>query len=250
MRGLSVLLAKRLIRDIEAKIEQRPAAEISVDKLVGDIYGGRVSGQITLKERKAGKPEYSLQAGFNEVDLSELLAAGRNDGLEENEHTAGTLEGSLSVSGTVGDVQSRSGRLRLRILDMKVGRLSPLAKVLYVLKLTDPGDFAFNRMLVDGYIKGQRLLLSKVDISGKGLAFYGGGWVDLAAQDVDMQLIARGSRLATAEPSIFQSLAEGLGGAVVRIDVTGDLEDPEVETKALPVIEESLEILGAEPDEP
>jgi len=39
-------------------------------------------------------------------------------------------------------------------------------------------------------------------------------------------------------------LTEGLGGAVVRIEVTGNINDPRVDTKTLPVIEDSLEILG------
>jgi hypothetical protein len=57
-------------------------------------------------------------------------------------------------------------------------------------------------------------------------------------------LTARGRRVAAAKPSILQSLTEGLGGAVVRMEVTGKVDSPKVETKALPVIEDSLKVLG------
>jgi hypothetical protein len=43
---------------------------------------------------------------------------------------------------------------------------------------------------------------------------------------------------------VFQALTEGLGGAVVRMEVTGKASNPLVETKTLPVIEDSLKILG------
>ena len=43
---------------------------------------------------------------------------------------------------------------------------------------------------------------------------------------------------------MLQALTEGLGGAVVRMEVTGQASDPHVETKALPVIEDSFKILG------
>lgn len=68
--------------------------------------------------------------------------------------------------------------------------------------------------------------------------------MNLPDGDVNLTLTARGRRVAAAQPSILQSLTEGLGGAVVRMEVTGKADDPRVETKTLPVIEDSLKILG------
>jgi hypothetical protein len=59
-----------------------------------------------------------------------------------------------------------------------------------------------------------------------------------------MSLAARGGRLAGSDPSLWQSLTEGLGQAVVRIEVTGDLNDPKVNLRTWPVLKESLEIIG------
>jgi len=59
--------------------------------------------------------------------------------------------------------------------------------------------------------------------------------------------MARGKRLATVQPSVLQSLSEGLGYGVVRMEIGGKLYDPEVTTRTLPVITESLQILGTEP---
>lgn len=127
---------------------------------------------------------------------------------------------------------------------MQVGKLSPLSKLLGVLKLTEPKDFAFEQMLVDSYIKHNRLFFKQLDLSGEALAFTGSGWMDLQNQNVDLTLTGRGHRLSTAEPSVLQSLTEGLGQGVVRMEVSGNVYDLQVTTTTLPVIKETLEILG------
>ncbi|MCK4858941.1 MAG: hypothetical protein KAS87_00085, partial [Candidatus Omnitrophica bacterium] len=88
------------------------------------------------------------------------------------------------------------------------------------------------------------VFFEKFDLSGEAIAFNGSGWMDLQTRDVDLSLTVRGRRLAAAEPSILQSLAEGLGGGVVRMEVSGNAYDPQVEIKTLPVIKDSLKILG------
>ena len=130
---------------------------------------------------------------------------------------------------------------------MQVGQLSLPAKLLQVLKLTESKDFAFDQMFVDSYIRRNDLLIKKLDLSGQSVAFYGSGRMNLKTRNVDLVLTARGRRLATADPSILQSLSEGLGQAVVRMEVTGDFYDPKVTTKTLPLIGKTLQILGTKP---
>ena len=125
--------------------------------------------------------------------------------------------------------------------------LALLAKILSVLKLSGPQDYAFDQMVIDSYIENKKLNLEKIDLSGKTLAFNGSGWIDLESKQINVILAARGRRLATDKPSIMQSLADALSPAVVRIDVTGDFHDPKVETMTLPVLKDSLEILGTKP---
>jgi len=69
--------------------------------------------------------------------------------------------------------------------------------------------------------------------------------MDLDDREIALTLTARGRRVTAARPSILQSLTEGLGGAVVRMEVTGTADEPKVETKTLPLIEDSLRVLGA-----
>jgi hypothetical protein len=216
--------------------------------LIADCYGGKSTGKFEFKSAiggARGASEYLLRLGFENIDLKQFLSDTKVKEIPDNGYTSGKMNGSLSVNARLGDSSSRIGTCRLAISDMQVGRLSPLAKLLQVLKRTESEDFAFDQMFLDSYIRRNELLVKKLDLSGRTVAFYGSGWIDLQTRNVDLLLIARGRRLATADPSIWQSLTEGLGRAVVQMEVIGDFYDPKVTTKTLPVIGETLQILGA-----
>lgn len=138
----------------------------------------------------------------------------------------------------------RQGVCHIDIVNMQVGKVSPWRNVLSVLRLSEPMDYTFDRMSIDSYIQADKLLIPKLDLSGRSAAFTGSGTMDLPTAEINLTLTARGTRVAAAEPSVFQSLTEGLGGAVVRLEVTGKAGSPRVQTKALPLIEDSLRLLG------
>jgi hypothetical protein len=158
--------------------------------------------------------------------------------------TAGKMAGSLNLAARVGDSSSRIGTCRLAIANMRVGRLSPLVKLLQVLKLSLPTEYAFDQMYLDSYIKHNDLLVKKLDLAGESLSFYGAGAMNLETRNVNLTLTGRGKRLATADPSLFEFLTEGIGKAMVRIDVSGSFYDPKVETKPLPAITDRFGLFG------
>jgi hypothetical protein len=217
------------------------------ENFICDCYGGKTTGKLELKQSDDGSFGYVLQAAFDNIDLKQCLADTNLRHNGENAYTSGKMSGSLSVNTHVAGELSRIGSLRINIKDMKVGKLSPLGKLLQVLNLTEPSDFAFNRMFMDSYIRDKSLFIEKLDLSGQGFAFYGAGWMDLVGRNIKMTLTARGQRLATDDPSVLQSLTEGLGLAVIQMEVRGTLDEPVIKTKALPVIEGTLQILGKKP---
>jgi len=217
------------------------------EDFVSDCYGGKTVGKLKFIESVDGPLEHVLQVAFDDVDLNQYLSDDQHEEARDNTYTSGKMSGSLSINTRIAGDSSRIGSLRMIIVNMQVGKLSPLGKLLQVLNLTEPKDYAFDRMFVDSYIKGDSLFVETLDLSGQGIAFHGSGWLDLVTRSIDLKLTARGKRLATDDPSILQSLTEGLGQAVVRIEVTGNFDDPVVATKTLPVIEETLQILGTKP---
>lgn len=234
------------ITNLQAEILYDPNSHTwSAEHFLGHCYGGKLLGNLRIEPVETGVVQYMATVGLVQVDLQKFLLGGRLAQEPGRNHTSGTMNATLGLGARVGDGSSRLGVCRVNVADMQVGRISPLANLLAVLSLTEPTDYAFERMLVESYFRHNKLLISKFDMSGKNLAFTGNGTMNLRDGDVNLTLTARGRRVAAAEPSIFQSLTEGLGGAVVRMEVTGNADSPKVETKTLPVIEDSLKVLGA-----
>lgn len=216
----------------------------SAHNFLGDCYGGRVLGDFQVDPAGQGVFQYLVTGAMTRVNLQDFLLAGKIGEATRKDYSSGTLNAALSLGAKVGDGSSRLGVCRVDVADMQVGKVSPIANLLAVLRLTEPSDYAFDRMLLESYLKRNKLLISRFDLSGKNLAFTGGGTINLPDGDVNLTLTARGKRVAAAQPSILQSLTEGLTGAMVRMEVTGTTNNPNVETKTLPVIEDSLKILG------
>ena len=211
---------------------------------VADFYDGKMIGKLQFNKSDKGGLDYLLEASVAGADLKQFLSDTDKETRPDEHYSSGSISGSVSIIGSFVDDNIRLGRCRLKIIDMQVGKRSPLANLLSVLKLTEPSDYAFEQMTVDAYIQDNKMFLRQLDLSGKSVAFYGSGWLDLKTDDIKMTLTARGRRLAPASPSIWQSLTEGLSRAVMRVEVKGKISDPQITTMPLPVIKETLEILG------
>ena len=247
--GGTLMIQGKSFTNLKADIFYDPDLRCwSTENLIADYYGGKSIGKFELKQPDGKASEYLLQVVFDNVDLQKFLSDKRDKEIAENQYTSGRMDGSLSVNARIGDSSSRLGVCKLTMTDMQVGQLSPLGKLLQVLKLNESKDFAFDQMFVDSYIRRNDLLVKKLDLSGQAVAFYGSGLMDLETRNVDLALTARGRRLATDDPSVWQSLTEGLGRAVIKMKVTGDFYDPDVKTETLPVIRETLRILGKKTD--
>lgn len=216
----------------------------STENLVASSYDGLITGKFQLQKTQQQNYSYIFQAAFDDIDLKKFLVDTKDKIRDANSYSTGKMCGAINIAGRTEKSSSRLGTLAVKITDMKVGKLSPLARLLYALKLTDLGDFAFSRLLIDSYITGDNLHFEKFDLSGDNIAFSGSGDMNMVNGALDLKLMARGRRLATEKPSILQSLTEGLGRAVVRMEITGNINDPQVDTYKLPVIRDTIELLG------
>ena len=203
-----------------------------------------MTGKLQLTKSDKGGLDYLLETSVDGANLKKFLSDTDKEVRPDEHYSTGSISGSLSIVGSLVDDNIRLGRCRVKITDMQVGKMSPIANLLVVLNLTEPSDYAFEQMTLDAYIQDNKMFLRQLDLSGKLVAFYGSGWLDLKTDDIKMTLTARGRRLASANPSVWQSLTEGLSRAVVRVEVKGKISDPQITTMPLPVIKETLEILG------
>lgn len=242
--GNLYLLGKNLT-DLSTEIYYDPnLMKWSSQYFLADLYGGKTTGQLELIQKENNPAEYIVQTAFENVDLEKFLSDTTDTLAKESAHASGKMSGSISVSFMIPQNNSRIGSCRLSIKNMKVGKMSPIAQLLQVLNLNEPSEYAFDTLFIDSYIKRDGLYVEKLDMSGKSVAFHGSGLISLLNGDLNLSLTARGRRLATDDPSIIQSLTEGLSQAVIRMEVTGNYRNIKVETKTLPVIEGTLQIFG------
>jgi hypothetical protein len=243
--GENVRFRKKSVANMDANmIYDAETGQWLSRKFVANFYDGKMIGKLRLTRSDKGGLDYLLETSVDGADLKKFLSDTEKEAVPDEHYSTGSINGSLSIVGSLVDENIRLGRFRVKITDMQVGKMSPLANLLSVLNLTETSDYAFDQMTLDAYIQDNKMFLRQLDLSGKSVAFYGSGWLDLKTDDIKMTLTARGRRLAPASPSIWQSLTEGLSRAVVRIEVKGKINDLQITTMPLPVIGEALEIFG------
>ena len=246
LAGERLVVKERDVSNVTAQIVYDPNTRAwSTTDLLGDCCRGKVLGSLHVGVADTGASEYQLGVALSQIDAQQFLQAGQTGTTVDDAYRGGVMNAWLSLGGQAGDTASRRGVCQFDIANMRVGKVSLLANLLSVLRLSEPTEYTFERMLMDSYIKQDTLLIRKLDMSGRNVAFTGAGTMSLPTGQLSLTLTARGQRVAAADPSMFQALTEGLGGAVVRVVVTGTATEPRIETKTLPVIEDSLRILGA-----
>jgi len=207
---------------------------LEANDFAADICGGRIAGDVKLQ----GKG-YSMEAVFDKILVNDFIFPGR---LNAKNYISGAMSGSIRLSvPTAGG--TRSGYVLIETSDMHVEKVSFLGKVLLVMKFTEPTDYAFDEMSAAAYLSGDELLIDRLDLRGRSLTMRGEGSIHLKPANVNLAFTAAGPR-SQNQPSMLESLAEGMIPAIVRVTVKGPLEDPVIEKTALPVIADTLGILG------
>ncbi len=246
LAGERLVVKGRTVSNVSAEAVYDPNSRVwSAEDLVGDCCRGKVLGRLRVGGVEAEASEYQLEITLTGVDAHQFLQADSTASTVDKPYSGGVMNAWMSLGGHAGQTASRRGVCQFDVANMRVGKVSLLTNLLSVLRLSEPTEYTFDRMLLDSYIKQDTLLIRKLDMSGRNVAFAGSGTMFLPTGELNLTLTARGQRIAAADPSIFQSLTEGLGGAVVRIEVGGTVTEPRVTTKTLPVIEESLRVIGA-----
>ncbi|MFC1764584.1 DUF3971 domain-containing protein [Planctomycetota bacterium] len=245
MEADHIEITDRTATNVKAHLVYDPASRTwRSSRVLGEFYDGQLVGDITIHWPQAATPVLHAYLSVTDANLFQILQDS-SQRKEPTEYSHGSLTGHVSLGIQSADETSPVGRFTLDIRDIEIGRRAPLSHVLEVLHLTDPTDFSFDHLRVDAFILGDQILFDQFDLSGRSLALCGSGKLDLGTNNIQLDLITRGRRKATTNPSVLQALSEGLGGAVVRLEITGPPATPHVTTHALPVIKDSLRILGA-----
>jgi hypothetical protein len=236
------------IYNLKAQLDYDAARKVWIaDGFVGNFYDGKVTGQIKLAVEPNRTVSFELQSGFEGANLRKFLADRAklpedcNDG---SCFSTGRMSGTVNVAGRANEIPTYLGMCRIEIENMQVGKISLVGKLLSLLELTEPSDYVFDRMLFDAYIKDGRLQFETLELSGAALTFAGTGWMDMTNKKLELTLAARGPRIAAIKEDVIGSLTTALSPGVLQVLVTGSAYEPKIDIKPLPVIGNTLELLG------
>ncbi|AQT67062.1 putative protein involved in outer membrane biogenesis [Anaerohalosphaera lusitana] len=219
--------------------------ELVCEDLRADVYGGKVEGAVSLGFGDDQKgPGYSMRLDFAGVNASEFVQRSE-DKAAGGKGFRGVMSGSVGVSGTLGEEAERMGRLKVEVRDMRLARRSFFGKVLTAMQFSEPTDYVFDRVSVDSYLRDDVMVFEEVLMIGEANVLRGRGSLAMDTQRVDLTFTAFGTDVKE-DPSMMESLARGLGGAIARVDVRGKLEDPEIETETFPVLKGPFDIFGGQ----
>ena len=203
---------------------------------------GSATGSATVDiHRGESFPAYTLGLTFEGIEVERLAA--RNESLLESEPIQrGIAAGTAEVRGCIGQAESKEGRMSVAVSKMRLGKQTLVGKVLTAIQFREPKNYVFNQMEMEAFILGDEVVFDRFRILGRPFVFHGDGRVDIKTNRIEMDLVALGG-LAGVEPIVLDSLLRGLGSAFWKIEIRGDMREPEIRTVSLPILQLPLDML-------
>ncbi|MCH7591476.1 MAG: hypothetical protein IH989_01680 [Planctomycetes bacterium] len=210
----------------------------------GGIHGGLISGEVRL-EFTPDQLEYSVTTTVRNMRLESFLGAAQKAAAQAGRPPAarGTVHGHLHVTGTVDGKSSPRGGGRFEIVDGHLYRLPLILGILHVLKLSLPGEDAFDEARAEFLVVGDRIELKDIRLHGEALALQGTGvlfWPDRA---VDLKLVGVSRDDWTGVVPLLADLIEGATRELGTLYVTGKLSNPKIRLEPFRAIREELQTL-------
>ncbi len=205
--------------------------QLSSDDLAARLYDGTVKGRFQVNLAPQAQTGYMLKLECRDVNAQKLLKAQQPE--DPQKQTQGQVSGEMALEGDFQNLAEPRGRLAATVVDMKMGRQSLPGKILTAVQLRRPEEFIFSRMEINGVIRGAELILDNVLMVGDPLVFRGKGVLDMQQRQIAMELTAW-NRLGRGDTSLDR-LLQGVGSALWRVEVRGDMKEPDIQAVFLSV---------------
>lgn len=234
-------IAGRDITALSCAFEKVLAGDvIRVSDIEGRMYGGKLAGRASI--RAGDSTSYSMRVSINGVDLDKLVNARVSDP-NAAVSMPGTLSGDLTMQQTIGKEDSRRATGSLQIREAKLYRVPVLLGLLQVVTLQLPGKNAFTGGKLDYQLKGEKLVLREINLSGESLSIVGSGTLDLDTEKIRMNFLGRPLGKLPGIGRDLDTLLKPFAKEIMEIKVTGTLKKPTMRTVALGSLEKAIRTL-------
>ena len=229
-----------MISDLEGRLVYDPNTMLLESReFAGYLYGGKVAGSIEVGLSNEKQTPYRLGLSIDGVEVGRLLAGER--AYEPDRVTQGLAYGAMNVEGILQSTYEATGNITSHVINMKLGKQSVLGKILTAMQFKRADDFVFSEVEFKALIRGRKLIIDDVRMAGKPLVFRGTGQLDWEQKQIQMDLVAF-DRLMGKEDTILDLLARGIGSAIWKVQIRGDLNSPQVDAVYLSVLKQPLDI--------
>ena len=219
------------MRDGEVRMSLTPAGDLWVSQFNAGVHGGRVAGDMVLREALRGGRDYAIHLRGGEVDLASLLRDGStSEGVEDGgDGSRGRLQGELSLSGRLGDAGSRRGRGTARVVGGSVVDVPLLLQLVSVANLRLPSSAPVALAVASFYIDGDRVVFEDLSAFAGDIEIFGFGSMTIADRVLDLRFVPR---VANPLP-IIGDLMAGLNRELMTVRVRGTLREAKVKSEVL-----------------
>jgi AsmA protein len=231
------------VTNIETVVEARDGL-ITVGPLTAALYGGGYHG-LMQADLRGEEPTFSLDESLSGSDLGALLRLAF--GVDAVRGTV-SLDGKLQASGLAPEALLRTldGDARLQVgngaiegvnLQRVIRQAQALIEGKPVPQESGPNETRFSDLSASVVVQQGRLQSDDLNIHAGAVTLTGGGWVDLASQQLEYRLIAAvAEELTTEQQAIYGRLA----GKSFPVEVAGQLEKPRIRVDLDEVLKQEL----------
>jgi hypothetical protein len=207
-------------------------------RLTADAYGGSLTANAVL--RHGANPGYELDLALGGVNLGRFA----NERLGGTGGLSGTVSGKIMLTGTGRSLQMLSGGGEMHVVDGNIYQLPFLVSLLKVLKNRTPSSTAFDRCDMRFAVQGEYIQFQRLNLLGDALSLYGNGETNF---NRDLNLVFY-TLIGPADLPIplWKSFAGQVSQQGLQLKVVGKWDDPEVQRKALPALNDAFQQIQAE----
>ncbi|HEX2477462.1 MAG TPA: AsmA-like C-terminal region-containing protein [Lacipirellulaceae bacterium] len=207
-------------------------------RLTADAYGGSLTANAVLQH--GANPGYELDMALGGVDLGRFA----NERLGGSGGLSGTVSGKLMLTGAGRSLQMLSGGGEMHVVDGNIYQLPFLVSLLKVLKNRTPSSTAFDRCDMRFAFQGEYIQFQQLNLLGDALSLYGNGETNF---NRDLNLVFY-TLIGPADLPIplLKSFAGQVSQQGLQFKVIGKWDNPEVQRKALPALNDAFQQIQAE----
>jgi hypothetical protein len=203
--------------------------------LRAELFGGQVGG--TARIALGPTPAYEVDLTASQIQLEEF---GRHN-LGGKGQLSGLAAARLYLVGQGTDLAGLQGRGSVDVPSGKMYNLPPLLALLKTLnKLQAPDRTAFEEAHARFTLRGQRVTITRLDLTGDAISLGGQGELSLDGNDVNLDFYAVLGRLPQLLPSPIKELPRAISEQLLNIKMTGPLSDPKITREPVPALVEPV----------